>query len=207
MEILGEMMGTAVIIQIALGLLNCFFGYKIFKFILGVFGFFVGASLAASFVSVSSGGSQTTALIAAVIGGIIGAVLMVALYFVGIFLFGAGLGYIVGMHLTANLNINPEPTILIVLAVIGGILALIAQKFMIIISTAFMGSWAVISGIFYFIKGDYYPVISFQDPDVFKFLGEQSHLMLALWIGLGIIGVLVQYAFFAEKKIKSETRF
>jgi hypothetical protein len=62
-----------------------------------------------------------------------------------------------------------------------------------------VGSWAIISGIFYWIKDEYYPVISFQDPDVFKYLGEQNYLMLGLWIGLGVIGIFIQYAFFTPQ--------
>ena len=79
----------AAAILLAGGFLACFFGYRMFKVVLAVFGFIVGA-LAASSVF---GGNQTTPMVlAALAGGIAGGALLLAAYFVGVALVGAGIG-------------------------------------------------------------------------------------------------------------------
>src|SRR5215831_11026920 len=70
------------------GLLACFAGYRLFRFVLGIYGFIFGAAITTSIM----GASGTVALIvAAIVGGLVGALLMVAAYFLGVGLLGAGL--------------------------------------------------------------------------------------------------------------------
>jgi hypothetical protein len=115
---------------------------------------------------------------------------MVAIYFVGVFLIGAILGGVLGIMLYTAAGSSPEPAVLVILAVIGGIIALVLQKFMIIVSTAFGGAWGVVAGIAYFTTG----VI---DPTGFDRLARSggAHLFVIVlcWLVLGIVGVIVQY--------------
>ena len=74
------------------GFVSCFLGYRLFKVVLGVFGFIIGA-LAAS--SVFGASDTTPMVIAAVVGGIAGAALMLAAYFVGVALVGAAIGALI----------------------------------------------------------------------------------------------------------------
>ena len=79
----------AAAVLVAGGLLSCLVGYRLFKVVLALFGFIIGG-LAASSVF---GESTTTAMvIAAVVGGLGGAFLLLAAYFVGVALVGAGIG-------------------------------------------------------------------------------------------------------------------
>ena len=75
------------ILSIAYGVLNCFFGYKIFKIVLGIVGFITGG-LAAAGVAMAATKEPGIAVLAGLVGGAIGAVLMVALYFLGVFVLG-----------------------------------------------------------------------------------------------------------------------
>src|SRR5436190_20784441 len=78
----------AAVILVVGGLLSCFAGYRLFRVVLGLYGFILGAGLTTSMM----GASNTFALVvAALAGGLLGAVLMVAAYFVGVGLVGAGL--------------------------------------------------------------------------------------------------------------------
>ena len=79
----------AAALLVAGGLLSCLFGYRLFRFVLAIFGFILGA-LAAS--SVFGEGAGTAMAIAAIVGGLVGAGLLLAAYFVGVALVGAGLG-------------------------------------------------------------------------------------------------------------------
>ena len=76
------------------GAIICFWGYRLFKVVLGIAGFIAGAALFYHF------GAQYTAkmivlVILAIFGGLIGASLSMAFYYVGLFLledFGQVLG-------------------------------------------------------------------------------------------------------------------
>jgi hypothetical protein len=77
------------------GLLACFAGYRVFRVVLGIYGFILGALLATSIV----GTEQTMwTILAAIGGGLAGALILIAAYFIGVALIGAGLG-----AMTANL--------------------------------------------------------------------------------------------------------
>ena len=74
------------------GIISCFFGYRLFRTVLAIFGFILGALAASSLFGVSDTGLM---LIAAVVGGLVGAFVLIAAYFVGVALVGAGLGAVI----------------------------------------------------------------------------------------------------------------
>ena len=78
----------AAVILVISGALACFGGFRLFRIVLGVYGFILGAMVTTSVMGTSSTGAL---ILAAVVGGLIGSVLMVAAYFVGIGLIGAAL--------------------------------------------------------------------------------------------------------------------
>ena len=171
---------------LAFGVLQCFFGYRIFKVILGILGFFWGAALGAV------GGAMTGplfVLLFAIVGGVLGAVLFVLLFFVGIFFLGAGLGLLVGMAISALVGVVPAVFIALPLAVIGGVLALVFQKLIIILATAFGGAWSTVSSVAAIALGaqafDW-----LKRPDA---LGSWSAAVPIAWLALGVVGVVVQY--------------
>src|SRR3982750_3856882 len=82
----------AAILLVLGGALSCFAGYRLFKLVLGIYGFILGAMLASSMMGVSH---TTGMIVAGLVGGIAGALLLVFAYFIGIALVGAGLGALV----------------------------------------------------------------------------------------------------------------
>jgi len=126
------------------GALSCFAGYRLFKTVLAIYGFIFGAMLASSFM----GTSNTTGMIAAaLVGGIVGAFVLVLAYFVGIALVGAGLGALVAHFGWGYVGHGDPPAVaLILLAVTGAIGAMFLQRYVIIVATAFGGAWTVITG-------------------------------------------------------------
>ena len=71
----------AAVILLAGGLLSCFAGYRVFRVVLGIYGFILGALLASS----AMGTDQTFwMVVAALLGGLIGALIHIAAYFVGV---------------------------------------------------------------------------------------------------------------------------
>ena len=175
--------------SMVIGVIECFFGYRIFKFVLGLTGFILGGIAAASIASTQS--HDTIVMVfAALGGGVAGAVLLVVFYFIGVCLVGAFLGATAGAVLLAASSIPPEPVMLLVMSVIGGVLALIFQKFMIILSTAFGGAWSVVIGTACFTTNVIDPT---SLEHFFRSRGSQFNAILLCWLVLGLVGVIVQY--------------
>jgi hypothetical protein len=183
-DVINVIIGLGIII----GAIQCFFGYRIFKVILGLVGFLLGGALAAT-IGYAISQQETVALMAGLIGGLIGVASMVALYYIGIFLIGGFLGVVLGTVLFAAAVNNPEPAVLLILAVIAGVIALIFQKLMIIVSTGFGGAWSVVTGIAHFTGS-----IDLTNIErLFRSAGSRIYAIILCWLVLGILGVIVQY--------------
>ena len=133
----------AAIILLIGGLLSCFAGYRVFRIVLTFFGFVFGALFASS----AMGSDQTLWMIgAALAGGLIGALILFAAYFVGVALIGAGVGAGMAMVIWAALGREPGIIPVIILAVIGAVGALALQRYVIVVATAFCGAQTGIVG-------------------------------------------------------------
>ena len=93
------------------GLLACFAGYRLFRFVLGMYGLILGAMVTTSWMGASS---TWTLVLAAAVGGILGALLMIAAYFVGVGLIGAGLAAL-ALNLVWRLVGGEPPTLVLVI--------------------------------------------------------------------------------------------
>jgi hypothetical protein len=134
----------AAVLLVLGGALSCFAGYRLFKIVLAIYGFILGAMLASSMMGVSN----TTGMVAAaLVGGVAGALILVFTYFIGIALVGAGLGALVAHVGWSYVRPgDPPAAVVIVLAIVGSIGAMLLQRYVIIVATAFGGAWTVIVG-------------------------------------------------------------
>jgi len=71
------------------GVISCFFGYRLFRTVLAIFGFVLGGMLVSSVFGVSN---TTMMLVAWVLGGLVGAFILIFAYFPGVALAGAAIG-------------------------------------------------------------------------------------------------------------------
>jgi hypothetical protein len=134
----------AAVILLVGGLLSCLAGYRMFRVVLGLYGFIIGASI----TTAAYGSSGTVALVvAAIVGGIVGALLMVAAYFVGVGLIGAGLASLALNSLWhAMRHTDPPTALLVVVAVLGALAALSIVRYVVVLGTALAGSWTALIG-------------------------------------------------------------
>ncbi|MEW6143971.1 MAG: DUF4203 domain-containing protein [Thermodesulfobacteriota bacterium] len=189
MELHGEMYDYYIMAAAAIGLIECFFGYRILRFLLGVLGFIAGAVIFGSLGYELTDGSEIVSIIAGIAGGIAGAFIMYTLYIVGVFAIGAALGFMTASYVFGILNTDTIHVVLIASALVGGILAAVLQKPMIIIATAFGGAYAAVTGVAYLISRNFDPL----DPGFLDTLGEdQLYRMAIIWFGLGVFGLVVQ---------------
>jgi hypothetical protein len=125
------------------GLVTCFAGYRVFRIVLAFFGFVFGVLFASS----AMGSDQTMwTIVAALAGGLIGALLLFAAYFVGVALIGAGFGAGLAMVVWAAIGREPGIIPVILLAILGAIGALALQRYVIIVATAFGGAQTAVVG-------------------------------------------------------------
>ena len=126
------------------GLVASFFGYRLFKFVLAIFGFIVGA-LAAS--SIWGASNTTYMVIAAIVGGMAGSLLLLAAYFVGVALVGAALGALIANLIWTQIEGDPHPFVVVLFSVAGALLATWLQRYVIILGTSFGGAWTILVGV------------------------------------------------------------
>ena len=196
----GYELPAAILLMLG-GATACFAGYRLFRIVLGVYGFILGAMLASSIPGVTN---TVGMIVAAILGGIAGALILVFAYFVGIALVGAGLGALVAhVGWGAMGTGDPPAAAVIVLAVLGAIGAMLLQRYVIIVSTAFGGAWTVILGV----------LATAGDRAVARAAGTSGVWILypmspasgaawvpIVWIALGLIGTAVQLGITGRKR-------
>jgi hypothetical protein len=190
----------AAIVLLAGGVISCFAGYRVFRVVLGIYGFMIGALLASG----ATGTEHTAWMIgAALIGGIVGALILIAAYFVGVALLGAGIGALATSLIFASLGREPGALIVILFSIAGALAALALQRYVIIGATAFGGAWTMIVGGLA-LTGTRVTVDAAARNNVWLAYpmnpAPGQYWVLFAWIGLGLAGVFVQLAVTAKGK-------
>jgi hypothetical protein len=174
----------AAILLILGGALSCLAGYRLFRLVLGIYGFILGAMIASSMMGVTN---TTGMIVAALAGGIAGALILVFAYFIGIAL-GSG---------------APPALMVISLSILGAVGAMLLQRYVMIVSTAFGGAWMVIVGGLE-AAGDRGAGRAASAGDVwilYPLTPSPGHQWVPLaWIVLGLIGTGVQLGITGRKR-------
>ena len=189
---------TAALVLLAGGLIACFAGYRVFRIVLGIYGFILGALLASS----AMGTEHTVWMVgAALLGGIIGALILIAAYFVGVALLGAGIGALAASLIWASLGREPHALVVILFAIAGALGALALQRFVIIGATAFGGAWTIMVGALA-LAGNRLAIDAAARNNVWLAYpmnpAPGQHWVLFVWIALGIVGSIVQLGITAK---------
>jgi hypothetical protein len=126
------------------GIVACFAGYRLFRLVLAIYGFILGAMLASSVMGITN---TTGMVVAGVVGGIVGALLFTFAYYVGIGILGASMAvFFVHVFFDYSKQAAPLAVAVIVASIVGAIFAMVLQRYVIIVSTAFSGAWTMIVG-------------------------------------------------------------
>jgi hypothetical protein len=134
----------------------CFVGYRFFRILIAIWGFFAGFELGASGMSALFGqgflGTTTGWVLGFVIGVVI-ALLAYFFYYIAVVLLGASVGYSIGTGLMAAIGLNPSGFISVIVGiVVAVVLALIIllfnlPKLLIMLFTAIGGAAAILTGV------------------------------------------------------------
>lgn len=179
----------AALLILAGGVLAWSAGYRLFKLVLAVYGCLLGAMMATTAVGSASVWWMVGAAVA---GGLIGALVLVAAYFVGVALVGAGVAVLV-LHLAWAVTGGEPPALVVVgVALVGAFGALALQRAVIVVGTAFAGAWTAIVG-YLALKGGR-PVGSSDVWLVYPpSLGGRRAWAIAAWLALGLVGAVLQF--------------
>jgi len=190
----------AAVVLVIGGALACFAGYRLFRVVLAIYGFIFGAM----FVSSTMAPSNTVGMIAgAIVGGLVGAAALVLAYFVGIALLGAGLGALIAHAVWQYVRPGDPPVAaIIVLAVLGAMGAMLLQRYVIVLSTAFGGAWTLVLGGLA-MSGDQSTANAIANGDVWILypttMPDQRWVPVA-WLLLGFVGMIVQLGFTGRRR-------
>lgn len=173
------------------GVIACFAGHRLFRIVLALYGFIFGAMIASSVMGMSNTAGM---LLAAVLGGLAGSLVMMFAWFVGVAVVGAGLAALVAHLVWRQLGTgDPPAAAIIVVSVAGAIGAMILQRYVVIVGTAFGGSWTAIVGALHALAAR--PGAKPASDAVWILYplptGAPAWMPWA-WIGLGVIGAIVQ---------------
>jgi hypothetical protein len=178
---------------ILVGLMACFAGYRLFRIVLTVYGFVLGALFASTLVHPT----DTAALLVALgIGGVLGAAVLWFGYFVGVALAGGAFGAVAAQGVWSAVY-GHEPGVIVTAfaAVVGGALAATFQRHFVILATAFVGAETAIAGLTSFLtrRADGRP--GFDDVWVghLDFPAPGRRWTFVAWVVLGLVGAVVQF--------------
>jgi Domain of unknown function (DUF4203) len=184
-------MPAAALLLLA-GIISCFFGYRLFRTVLAIFGFIVGGMLASSIFGVSN---TTLLLVAWVAGGLVGAFILIFAYFLGVALAGASIGAAVANLMFSIGNRDPRVVVVVLCSIAGAVAAMYLQRYFIIVFTAFGGAWTMIVGAMALV-GDRAALRAAATGDVWVAYpldpapGQQW--VVVVWVVLSLIGVGAQ---------------
>lgn len=184
----------------AFGIFSCFWGYGVFRFTLVLLGFFTGIYLTITYGSSYITDSNVLIIIAIALGIILG-ILVIIFYYAGIFLSGAVAALFILNYTGIKFTITDNILILIGLCIAGGVISLIFQRLMIVITTAVIGSFCIINGLGFLIYNLKFGNSTFMQ--YFKSLENSNdlyYLVLFIVAILGICGIIFQLKMIPEDR-------
>jgi hypothetical protein len=190
---------------IAWGVLDCFFGYRIFKITLAVLGGLIGVVFGQA-AGAALGMGAAGEISGLVLGGLLGAGLAYLLYLAAVFVAGFLFGATLGILLLANFNHMVALLSGAVIGVIGGFLAVKLQRVLIMLSTALVGAFRAILALSFFTsRMDW--LYYLQHPNQIPALIDNNGWMFPAILALATVGVIAQFELggsAAKKKTKAK---
>ena len=182
----------ASVVLLAGGAIACFGGYRLFKLVLAVYGLILGALVGSSM----AGAAETwVVLAAAAAGGTVGALALVAGYFVGVAIIGAGLGALLVTLAWKPFGGDPHVAAVVVASAIGAFVAMSLQRYVIVVGTSFGGAWTMLVGAAALMLGKGATAASAAGDMWVVYpssAGPDRVWVFVAWIAISLVGMYVQ---------------
>ncbi len=192
----GQLISILVlIIDLALGVVFCFFGNRWLKVILAIYGFAAGFLLANTLLPILMSLGDTTLLLASLGAGIVVALLFMFLLYFGVFCIGFGGGLLLCLLLINVLEINILSWYVylpaLVICCLLGALTLNHKRIFIAIFTSFIGASALAQFVDSIVGGIRTQSLVLYDPQA-TYSAYSSTVYLAALGVLFVGGLVVQ---------------
>ena len=187
------------------GLVDCFFGYRVFKITVVLLGIVAGAVFGHQLCVELFNITGNARWIGFAIGAILGGALAFGLYLVGVFILGFSIGF---MFAPAFWPGSSEFMILAIgtgAGLVCGIIALVAQRLLITAGTAWSGAIRVVLGVAFFTEGLDWSFYAAYPQQVGVLLSERGWT-LVVFLALGAAGFLAQLVGSKRAKEKAEKK-
>lgn len=199
----GPLIGLIILL---IGLALCFLGYRLFRFILIIWGlltgFQIGTLLATQLFGEQYAGTALQWIAGAIVAVVL-ALLAYVLYKWQVVLAGALVGYFLGTALASALSLTPGWVVIAIGlagAIVVGALVLIFDlpRLIIIVSTAIAGAGASVAGLLVLLSqvnlGDL--VAGITGP-----IARVSWIWTLVWLALVIVGIVFQWTTTHERNV------
>ena len=192
---------AVAIILLVGGLLVCFLGYRLLWIVLGVYGFVFGGILANSFL----GGGTWQTVFGVFGGGLLGALVSLGAYYLGVALLGAALGALLVNLGWSQVGNEPHWVVVSGAAVAGAFAALAVRRYVIIVGTSFGGAWTALVGAFALV-GDSAALAAVSGDvwEVYPLTPVGQRGFAIAWFGLALLASVVQFAVTSRARRKQK---
>lgn len=179
-----------VIALLVFGLVQVFFGYRLFRVLIGVIGALFGFFYAPEIIALATGETPAIAVTVAVGVGLAIAFALVAWYvfWLAVFVWGAALGYSAGVSAFGDM-----PWLALLAAVVVGGLAVMFQHVLIVLLTALNGAWLLVSGIAFLLGQIASPPRGLPFDPRIELAEPASVALLAVTLLLAALGAIYQF--------------
>ena len=205
---MGFELFCATMIALLLGLVICFGGYRIFIFLLPIWGFFFGFALGAQTLQALFGMGFLATITSWVVGFLTGAVfalLSYLFYAVGVALVAGALGYALGAGFMNLIGIDWGLLVWVVGIVVAIALVIVTfyfnlQKYVIIAATSIGGAGVLIGTLMFGVTGMAVAQL-FENPIRRAF--DNSPIWTILFLVLAVAGIALQIMMNREYDIEA----
>ena len=196
----SSVFGTIVggMILLFLGSLVAFAGYRLFLFLLPIYGFFVGLSIGAHSVQALFGDgflSTTTSWVVGFFVGLVFAVLSYLFWVLAVGIVAGSLGYALVAGFFGLFGADLDLLVWIVGIAVGIVFAIGAilfnlQKPVVIVSTALLGAWTIVGTFLFLLTNATAERIAEEGP---KIILDDHPLWFVIYAIVAVFGMLFQF--------------
>ena len=179
-----------VIALLVFGLVQVFFGYRLFRILVGVIGALFGFFYAPEMIALATGEVPSTAVAVAVGVGLAIAFALVAWYvfWLAVFAWGASLGYVAGVSAFGDL-----PWLALVTGLVVGGLAMLFQRVLIVLLSALNGAWLLVSGSAFLLGQIATPPRGLPFDPLLDINEPVSLVLFAVTLVIAVVGAVYQF--------------
>jgi len=177
----------------------CFAGYRFFRILIAIWGFFAGFNLGAAGMAALFGGGflgTVTGWVLGIVVGLVIAALAYFFYYFAVVVLGASVGYSIGSGLMGAFGLNNPGFLSVVVGIILAIalvlliLVLNLPKILIMVFTALGGAGTIIAGIL--LMAGQIHLVGLQYGIIATAI-KVSWIWSLVWIALAVVGFAAQW--------------